>query len=56
MTYPPVTSLFCEIDDFCIEFEPKYNQNVIALGALTPIFKPRRSKFKVESAVPFYSD
>lgn len=32
MTYPPVTSLFCEIDDFCIEFEPKYNQSLIASG------------------------
>ncbi len=32
MSYPSITSLFCEIDDFCIEFEPTYNQNVIALG------------------------
>ncbi len=32
MTYPPVTSLFCEIDDFCIEFEPWYNQSLIASG------------------------
>ncbi len=32
MNYPSVTSLFCEIDDFSIESEPKYNQNLIALG------------------------
>ncbi len=32
MAYPPVTALFCEIDDFCIQFEPMYNQNLIAEG------------------------
>jgi hypothetical protein len=32
MTYPPVTSLFCDVDDFCIEFEPEYNQSLITLG------------------------
>ncbi len=32
MTYPPVTSLFCEIDDFRIESEPEYNRNLIASG------------------------
>ena len=32
MTYPPILSLFCEIDDFCIAFEPIYNQSLIASG------------------------
>jgi len=32
MMYPSVTSLFCDVDDFCIEFEPEYNQNLIASG------------------------
>jgi len=32
MTYPPIIPLFCEVDDFSIEFEPKYNQNLIASG------------------------
>ena len=32
MNYPSVTSLFCEVDDFRIESEPKYNQNLIASG------------------------
>ncbi len=32
MTYPPVTSLFCEVDDFNIESEPVYNQSLIASG------------------------
>jgi len=32
MAYPPVTALFCEIDDFCIQSEPIYNQNLIAEG------------------------
>jgi len=32
MTYPPITSLFCDVDDFSNEFEPMYNQSLIALG------------------------
>lgn len=30
--YPTVTKLFCDVDDFCIEFEHEYNQSLIAAG------------------------
>ncbi|MDM8553829.1 transposase [Desulfococcaceae bacterium HSG7] len=32
MTYPPITSLFCDVDDFSNEFEPWYNLSLITLG------------------------
>jgi len=51
MTYPPVTSLFCELDDFCIEFEPTYNQNVIALGIKKRIKKSTMSLSEIMTII-----
>ncbi len=34
-----IHTLFCEIDDFCIEFEPLMNQHLIADGKIKRLRK-----------------
>ena len=54
MTYPPITSLFCDVDDFCIEFEPWHNQRLIALGMKKRIRPSRMSLSEIMTIIVLF--
>ena len=49
--YPSATSLFCDVDDFCKEFEPDYNQSLITSGMIKRIRKSQMSLSEVMTII-----